>query len=225
MNENINIWDGIFKNNEWGKYPPIALIKFIAKNFYKISQRESVKILEIGSGTGANLWFCAREGFCVYGIEGSATAVDRMKKRFQIEKLAHRLADVKIGDYYDKIDEFEDGYFDAIIDVESLYCNSFIKSRDIVRKAFDKLRKDGVMFSMTFADGTYGLTGEEIDYHALMPTTGPMANMGFGRYVTREDIDKLYKLDSNEIVNVERLDLNLQNGEVIKEWIIEIKKK
>jgi hypothetical protein len=53
---NSEIWENIFSSNEWGKYPPISLVKFIAKNFYKVSDRKLVRILEIGSGPGANLW-------------------------------------------------------------------------------------------------------------------------------------------------------------------------
>ncbi len=80
------------------------------------------------------------------------------------------------------------------------------------------------MLSQTFTDGTYGIVGEEIDYHAVMPTDGPMGNKGFTRYTTFDDIDKLYKLKNNEITNIERDELHLSNGEVIKEWIIELRK-
>jgi len=223
-NKNLNIWEDIFQNNEWGKYPPVALIRFIAKNFYKLKNRKDIKILEIGSGTGANLWFCAREGFSVYGIDGSKTAVDRMVNRFKEENLSDNLLGVSVGDYYDKLDDIEDETFDAIIDLESLYCNPFDRSREIVQKSFSKLKKGGLMFSLTFADGTYGLDGENISYHAVSPTKGAMANMGFTRYTTKDDIEKLYKLDNNEIVDIQRQELHLSDDEVIKEWIIALKK-
>jgi len=224
IDNNLEIWENIFQNNEWGKYPPVAVIKFIAKNFYKVKNRKDIKILEIGSGTGANLWFCAREGFSVYGIDGSKTAVDRMLKRFEDENLVDNLFGTSVGDYYDKLDDIEDESLDAIIDIESLYCNSFDKSREIVQKAFNKLKVGGVMFSLTFADGTYGLDGENIDYHAVLPIDGPMADKGFTRYTTKDDIVKLYKLYNNEISNIERQELHLNNGEVLKEWIIELQK-
>lgn len=127
MSSNLDIWENIFKENQWGKYPFVPVIRFIAKNFYKVNNRNKIKILEIGSGTGANLQFCAREGFSVYGIEGSATAVERMRQRFFDENLVERIGMVEIGDYYDKLDNFKDEYFDAIIDSESLYCNDFEK--------------------------------------------------------------------------------------------------
>jgi SAM-dependent methyltransferase len=223
-NDNLEIWENIFKDNEWGKYPSVAVIKFIAKNFYSVPNRKEIKILEIGSGTGANLWFCAREGFSVYGIDGSETAVNRMITRFKEEKLSSNIVGTSVGDYFDKLDDIENNSFDAIIDVESLYCNSFNKSKKIVEKVFDKLKVGGVMFSLTFADGTYGVEGDEIDYHAVLPIEGPMANMGFTRYTTKDDIEKIYKLTNNEISNIERQDLNFSNGKILKEWIIELKK-
>ena len=147
-----------------------------------------------------------------------------MLNRFKDEKLSDRIIGSSGGDYYDELNNVDDDSFDAIIDVESLYCNSFDKSREIIKKSFDKLKIGGVMFSLTFADGTYGLDSENIDYHALLPSFGPMSGKGYTRYTTKKDIEKLYKLDNNEVRNIERQELHLNNGEVIKEWIIELKK-
>ena len=47
----------------------------------------------------------------------------------------------------------------------------------------------------------------------------------FFRYTTKEDIEKLYKLDNNEINSIHRLDYVYNEDEKLKEWIIEIEKK
>lgn len=143
QNENIQIWEKIFQENEWGKYPSVPVIRFIARNFYKVKNRKEIKILEIGSGTGANLWFCAREGFSVIGLEGSQTAIDRMENRLKDENLTSFIIDMKAGDYFNTLDEIEDNSIDAIIDSESLCCNSFNRSREIVVKSFNKLKAGG----------------------------------------------------------------------------------
>jgi SAM-dependent methyltransferase len=131
---------------------------------------------------------------------------------------------VLTGDYAEKLDEFEDSYFDAIIDIESLYCNSFEKSRKIVEICFSKLKPGGLMLSQTFSDKTWGLEGDEVGYHAVLPIDGPMAHKGYTRYTTKEDIDKLYKLENNKIKNIELQELHLNNGKPISEWIIEVEK-
>lgn len=224
MDKNLELWDKIFKENEWGKYPAQSVIKFVARNFYSVETRSDIKILEVGSGTGANLWFCTREGFSVYALEGSSVAVNRMYERLEKEGLSSNVLGSHIGDYLHTLDNIEDNSIDAIIDIESLYCNSFEKTQKILEKAFKKLKKDGVMLSQTFANGTYGICGEEIDYHAVIPQDGPMGGKGFTRYTTKNDIEKLYKLENNEITSIEKLELTLNNNEAIKEWIIELKK-
>lgn len=224
MSNNAEIWEEIFASNEWGKYPPISLVRFVARNFYKAKERSKIKILELGSGPGANLWFMAREGFTVYGIDFSQTACEKARARLAGENLSDHIGGILTGDYAEKLAEFEDSYFDAIVDMESLYCNSFEKSRNIVEICFSKLKPGGLMFSQTFSDKTWGMQGESIGYHALHPTEGPMANKGYTRYTTRDDIEKLYKLESNKIRNVELQELHLYNGQSVSEWIIEVEK-
>ena len=58
-----NIWDEVFRSQPWGKYPSEDVIRFVARNFYKAPDRSSVKILEVGCGPGANLWYIAKERF------------------------------------------------------------------------------------------------------------------------------------------------------------------
>src|SRR3989344_4036029 len=80
-------WEKIYRTKEWGKYPPEELVRFIAHNYYETKDRKTVKILDLGCGTGAATWFIAREGFNAYGIDGSPTAIKIAKKRFITEKL------------------------------------------------------------------------------------------------------------------------------------------
>ena len=54
-------WEEVFRQQEWGKYPGEDLIRFVARNFYNVEKRSDIKILEVGCGPGANLWFIARE--------------------------------------------------------------------------------------------------------------------------------------------------------------------
>ncbi|WP_240682424.1 hypothetical protein [Campylobacter jejuni] len=56
----MNIWEQIFSKKEWGKYPSENVIRFIARNFYNVQDRSKINILELGFGTGANLWLWYR---------------------------------------------------------------------------------------------------------------------------------------------------------------------
>lgn len=220
IDENLTYWEDVFSNQEWGKYPPIELIRFIARNFYSRTDRKSVKILELGSGPGPNLWYMAREGFCVYGIEGSKTACENAYKRLHDENLQGNIGDIKTGDYFQKLDEFEDDYFDAIIDVESLYCNPFERTKEIVLKSFKKLKKGGKMFSMTFANKEWLSDSKDVEYHAI---NNPEVR-GYFRYTTREDIDTLYKNELSKIEKIEMSEFHANDGKSRQEWLIELTK-
>src|SRR3990172_5598605 len=122
MQNNLNSWDScwevVYQTQEWGKYPPEELVRFIARNFYKVPKRKEVKILDLGCGTGSATWYIAREGFSAYGIDGSETAIKIVKQRFQNEKLN---GDFKVGDII-KLD-YPDSFFDCVVDVMSLLHN------------------------------------------------------------------------------------------------------
>ncbi|MCB9426835.1 MAG: class I SAM-dependent methyltransferase [Flavobacteriales bacterium] len=224
-NDNLEVWEEVFQQNEWGKYPALGVVKFIARNFYKVENRKTVKVLELGSGTGANLWYIAREGFSVYGVDGSVTAVKNCLKRLDVEGLSEQVGEIRIGDYYDELQHFPDNTFDAIIDVESLYCNSYERSKEILEIAIAKLKDKGVLYSQTFAEGTWGLEGEEVGYHAVLPKSGPMKGLGYSRYSTHEDIEDLYTRANSKITSIERNELHTNGGNCIKEWIVEVIKK
>ncbi len=223
-NNNLEIWDQIFKTTEWGRYPSTPLIRFIARNFYHHTDRNAVKILEIGSGPGANLWFLAREGFKVYGIDGSPAACEKAISKLKNDNLDSQIGKMLVGDYFDKLNDFEDNSLDAIIDIESLYCNDFEKSKAIIKTAFKKLKPKGRFFSITFAEGSWGMEGEKIGHNAFLPKEGPMSNKGLSRFTSKSDIDKLYKLDCSTVINIERQELHLANSKIIKEWLIEVEK-
>lgn len=58
-------------------YPNEALIQFVAANYFSLPQEDrcQLKILEIGCGSGANLWMLAKEGFDAYGLDSSEEAL------------------------------------------------------------------------------------------------------------------------------------------------------
>jgi 2-polyprenyl-3-methyl-5-hydroxy-6-metoxy-1,4-benzoquinol methylase len=112
------IWDDIFRSKGWGRYPPEHIIRFIARTFSDARDRSTIRLLEIGCGPGANLWFMAREGFSVCGIDGSATAIHRARQRLTEDGLA---ADLRIRDYAQL--PWPESAFDGAIENVSLYCN------------------------------------------------------------------------------------------------------
>lgn len=201
--QNRDLWEEIFANKEWGKYPSEPLIRFIAKNFYKAKNRKEVEILELGIGGGANIWYMAQEGFSVSGIEWAQGGIDQCLRRFEKQNLMPYLRDMKCGDYFDALDEFENQRFDAWVDSASLCCNDFEKTKNIIQKATQKLKIGGKFLSITPTFGIFGMDeNPSLGYHLSEPIDGCWAHTGIVRLCTKEDITTLYNGENFEIQNV-----------------------
>lgn len=209
-------WETVFQNNEWGKYPGEDIVRFVARNFYKSPVRADVKLLEIGCGPGANLWFMAREGFNVTGIDGSPTAIERANKRLNAEVPEWNGA-VEVGDMINL--PYADEEFEAVLDIEATSTNSFENTQKIFVEAARVLKPNGLMYIRTFATGTWGdKTGIELGHNTYKPSEGPMSNQGLTRFTDKEDIEQL--LPNNMRVNsVEMIQWGTDN-QMVKEWMI-----
>lgn len=220
INENESswdpVWEDVFRNSEWGKYPGESLIQFIARNFYK-RNRPEVKLLEVGCGTGANVWYMSREGFDVTGIDGSETAIKKGITRFHDESLNAKLI---VGDIINL--PFEDQVFDGVIDVECLYCNNTINTERILLEIRRVLKTGGLFYSRTFSERMYiGKNPAKISkFEYTDITEGPQAGHGFIRLIDKDEINNLYGKCFN-ILSIDKLEHTRNNEEfLISEWII-----
>lgn len=215
-------WQSVFTENEWGKYPAESVIRFMAKNFYK-KNRSEIKVLEVGCGTGANIWYLLRERFDAYGIDGSSVAIDRAKERLKEENLVSKLIS---GDIINL--PYEDNFFDAVIDNECIYCNNLENTATILKEVKRVLKPHGKFYSRTFTDKLF--VGGELDHTKVSSleyseiNVGPLAGKGFSRLTSKENILNVY--GSFNILSIDSLDYTIENGsQIISEWIIMCEKK
>ena len=218
-------WDRIFKLHNWGKYPDMSVIRFIAQNYFKKKNRKKISILEVGCGTGANLSFFSKEGFNSFGIDGSRVALKIAEKKLAKEKLRCNL---KIGDI--KALPYKSNSFDCVIDCECLFSNSFRDTIIINKEISRVLKKNGLFLSKTFAKGTYGdgngprLSGENNTYKHIRQGN---FHRGYGliRISSFQEIKKLYG-KSFKIISIDYVYRSIKSmKKVIKEWVIISKKK
>ena len=212
-------WDKLFSKQEWGKYPGEELIRFIARRFYSAPDRRAVRILEIGCGTGANLWFLAREGFTAVGLDGSAVGIGQAKDRFAKEGLP---VELHVGDAMNL--PFPDDSFDAVLDVECLCANSLKDTRRILDEARRVLKPGGWIYSKTFMTGMTGSeTGKRLEGEPntfLEMPDGPLAEeCGLLRLVDEAEIPDIYgQFSPLEWDYVRRSDRNRAFS--LSEWVI-----
>src|SRR5688572_320998 len=103
------IWEERYAAGHQQRAPWDEVVSFLFRHAPRDRPRNAVKILEVGCGTASNLWFAALEGFDVYGLEGSSSAVETAKKRFAADKLK---GDLRTGDFTDL--PYEDNFFDLV---------------------------------------------------------------------------------------------------------------
>lgn len=182
------VWEEVFTSGEWGKYPGESLIQFIARNYYK-KNRQETKLLEVGCGTGANIWFLSREGFDAHGIDGSSTAISIAEKRLTSEGLKAHLI---VGDIIRL--PFPDNYFDAVCDVECLYANNEENTKIILKEINRILQPGGKFYSRTFSDKmNIGKSHNKIsDYEFDSISDGPLAGKGFVRLMNEAQLKNIY---------------------------------
>lgn len=215
-------WEQLHSSKEWGKYPSEAIIRFIARNFYNAQNRFDIKILELGIGAGANLWFAAREGFCVSGIEWSASGMERFKERLKKENLDKQIGTLKVGDILEKLDEFSSDSFDCWIDSAAFTYNDFDKTSQIIQKATSKLKAGGKFISITPSFNCLGFSKDEsLGYHQCRPTMGAFAYTGVVRFCDEDDLQKLYSQKSMQIDNIYTTSIIQDSIKQIELFVIE----
>ena len=214
------VWEQIFRSREWGKYPPEHVVRFVARNFYRAPDRKQVRLLEIGCGPGANVWFMAREGFTVCGIDGSATAIQQATDRLSQEGLR---ADLRVGDY--STIPWPDSSFDGVVENVSLYCNHWVA----VKRALSEIRrvlKQGAPFlSSFFTDRTWGYgLGTMVEPDGFTGITeGPLSDSGFCLFLNRDRLLELFHDFAD--VAVERVSWTMQGEQrLVEQFVITCRK-
>lgn len=118
-----NRWEDIFRNQEAYSYyslsEPHEDMDEISASF---REHDVKKILDLGCGTGRNLFFLSMQGFEIHGIDLSKTAIAEIKKICGNIPERNRTGSeigLNTGDIFSRL-PFDDDCFDAIISVQAL---------------------------------------------------------------------------------------------------------
>jgi SAM-dependent methyltransferase len=129
------------------RYPFDLVVSFVFRNFPRGRPRDSIRIVEVGCGVGNNLWFAAREGFSVSGLDASKSAIEHARSRFAGEGLA---GDFRVGDFTEL--PWADGSFDLAVDRCSITCCGLSMARKAVQEMRRVLKPGGRALLNTYGD-------------------------------------------------------------------------
>jgi SAM-dependent methyltransferase len=170
--------------------------------------------------------YAAREGFTVYGVDGSPTAIQAAVARLDSECPGWS-GTLEVADIEDL--PFPEVFFDGVLDNEAVSTNPYENAAAIYHEMWRMAKSGGKLYSKTFAQGCFGEgTGKKAGHHAWFPSEGPLAGITgdrFTRFTSYEEIPVLLKDWKNIQINLITYTVGrIEEKRTIKEWVITAEK-
>jgi SAM-dependent methyltransferase len=151
-----DFWEEKYASGHQQRYPWDAVVSFVFRNAPREKARKDVRIVEVGCGTASNLWFAAREGFQVAGVDASPSAIRAAQARFAAEGLQ---GDLRVADFARL--PFADASFDLAVDRAALTCAGYDAARVALAELRRVLRPGGRLYFNPYSDKHTSATAGE----------------------------------------------------------------
>jgi ubiquinone/menaquinone biosynthesis C-methylase UbiE len=194
-----SFWENKYKDGFVQYYPWDTIVSFVFNNAPKNKPRNEVNILEVGCGTASNLWFAAREGFNVTGIDVSQSAIEFAKNKFKEDDLKGNFSVNEFNAL-----PFEKESFDLVIDRAALTCVGRAVANEAINEIYRVLNMNGRFFFNPYSDLHSSFPSGYLDNSGLTQniTQGTLVGNGPICFYSREQV----------ILNIEKFKLkNLQH--------------
>lgn len=148
-----DIWEELRREGRnTSRYPYDKVLSFVFRYSHKLGKdRSQMNILEVGCGAGNNLWALALEGFRVWGIDGSQTAIASAEELFKRFGISGKLV---VGDFTSNL-PFENESFDMVIDRASITCVPFELANKVVKEINRVMKSGGFFFFNPYSQEHY----------------------------------------------------------------------
>jgi SAM-dependent methyltransferase len=157
-------WDRIFKERGRVFTDPHSDIDRIVK---LTRDKDHLRILDLGCGTGRHVVYLAHQGFDVYGFDASSEAVSMTQDWLDIENLKAKLTQHQMEDQF----PYEANFFDAVISVQVIHHN-LMKNIRITISEIERVLKPGGILFVTFPVLRPGPVSEEEDWKLVQVEEG-----------------------------------------------------
>ena len=215
--DNIDpVWEEKYSTGHEERYPWDSIVSFVYRNYPRGKSRNEVKILEVGCGTGSNLWFAAREGFNVTGFDGSESAIKKARKRFQEEGL---IGDFRVCDFASI--PYENDIFDLVIDRGALTCAGFEVGKVAIREIHRVIRTGGLFYFNPYSDVHSSSESGDAGEDGLRHNISEGSMIGVGKicfYAKNNVLEALRGWEIHSIQHLERAETHKPERMVHAEW-------
>ena len=197
-------------------YPNEELLRFFGSYYFALppGERRAITVLEVGCGSGANLWMIAREGFTAHGIDLSADALSLCR-----QMLAHWQTSATLIQGSMTALDYPAASFDVVVDVFSSYCLDEQDFAACLDETARVLKPGGRFFSYTpsknndsFKDpgpSTF-LDGSTLD--GLKRPTSPFYGQSYPfRFTEPEELQALLEARGFDVLRNERIGRTYRN--------------
>lgn len=216
-------WEDLYAaGRHTNRYPFDSVVRFMFLDRPRDLPIPETRVLEVGCGAGNNLWFAAREGFDVTGIDGSESAIGFARRRFEAEGLK---GDLRVGDFTAL--PFEDSSFHMAIDRAALSQTPGWAIRKAIAEVRRVLKPGGRFHLNCYSDRS---SSAQRDAHARRDPDGLMHDVsagslaGVGQICTygKNQVEDLFTegWNINSLVHVEQTEMNRARFEIHAEWLV-----
>lgn len=204
------------------KYPNESFLAFLGSNYFSLNrvQRAETKILELGCGSGANLWAVAREGFDAYGIDFAATGIALCEEMMAFWSVKAELVQ---GDMTSLPYASED--FDLVFDVVSMQHLTLEQHRKAFQEAFRVLKPGGKFFSYHLGDNSVSYlksTSAKIDSCTIenIDEGLPLQNNGQTCFLSTDKAIAMLQETEFTAINIEKITRTYLNQSQQLEYLV-----
>jgi SAM-dependent methyltransferase len=198
------VWEQKYSQGYATRYPWDFVVTFLFNHRPADRGIDETAVLEVGCGTGGNLWCAAREGFRVSGIDASPSAVAYAQNRFAVEALD---GDLRIGDFTQL--PFDGRQFDLAIDRAAITCCGFEDAEKAVGEVWRALKPGGKFLFNVYSDHHSSCAGGETGPGGvkLNISGGNLVGEGQIRFYSRGDLERMFA-SGWQFVSVEHMELS-----------------
>jgi SAM-dependent methyltransferase len=203
------------------RYPNESFLAFLAGEYFAIPrpERAAVKVLELGCGSGANLWAVAREGFSAYGIDYAPSGVRVCQEVLRDWGVT---AELTLGDICEL--PYPDDAFDVVFDVMTTIHVDFSNHLRVWAEVFRCLKPGGRFFSYHWGEGSVSLRcGAPLLDHCTVSNISPgypYAGNGTSCFLSANEVRRGLVEAGFRDVNVEKTTRTYQNQTQLIEYLV-----